>query len=87
MNKKLLLIAAIVFASTGMTSAAQQDKKNGGKLAPAPDRRNDSMSMTRGLARCVARGRQLNRRRGVAFMLAVEKETSAGVSDDKLRDS
>jgi hypothetical protein len=81
MNKKQLLIAAIVFASTRMTRAAQQDRKNGGKLARAPDRRSDSICMTRGLAQCLARGGELKRRRGVAFMFALEKETTAKVSD------
>ena len=31
MNKKMIFVAAIVLANTGMTWAAQQDKKNGGK--------------------------------------------------------
>jgi hypothetical protein len=36
MGKKLILVAAFVLASTGLTGAARQDKKNDGKETNNP---------------------------------------------------
>ena len=42
MNKKIILVAAVVLANTGMTWAAQQDKKNNGKETTVAAARNSA---------------------------------------------
>lgn len=43
MNKKMIFIAAVVLANTGMTWAAQQDKKNDGKETTVATSRNSAV--------------------------------------------